>query len=100
MHGKDACYHASVRRQDNRKSLRTANGSKGFFCAHSACKVEAVDTTAAGDTFTGYFLPVTLRHGEADTALHTAAVAAGIAVSRKGAEPAISMTDEGKRVPA
>ncbi len=52
-------------------------------------KVEAVDTTAAGDTFTGYFLSEILRHGEADRALRVATVAAGIAVSRKGAEPSI-----------
>ena len=52
-------------------------------------KVEAVDTTAAGDTFTGYFLSESLRHGEADRALRVATVAAGIAVSRKGAEPSI-----------
>ena len=52
-------------------------------------KVDAVDTTAAGDTFTGYFLSEILRHGDAHKALRTASVAAGIAVSRKGAEPSI-----------
>ena len=52
-------------------------------------KVEAVDTTAAGDTFTGFFLSEILRHGDAQKALRTASVAAGIAVSRKGAEPSI-----------
>ena len=57
-------------------------------------KVQAVDTTAAGDTFTGYFLSEMLRHGDADKALHTAAAAAGIAVSRKGAEPSIPAMDE------
>lgn len=57
-------------------------------------KVEAVDTTAAGDTFTGFFLSELLHHGDAPKALHTAAVAAGIAVSRKGAEPSIPMMNE------
>lgn len=52
-------------------------------------KVEAVDTTAAGDTFTGFFLSEILQHGDAAKALRTASVAAGIAVSRKGAEPSI-----------
>jgi ribokinase len=61
-----------------------------------AFEVEAVDTTAAGDTFTGFFLSEMLRHGDADKALHTAAVAAGIAVSRKGAEPSIPHIDEVK----
>ena len=59
-------------------------------------KVQAVDTTAAGDTFTGFFLSEVLRHGDADKALRTAAVAAGIAVSRKGAEPSIPHIDEVK----
>lgn len=52
-------------------------------------KVEVADTTAAGDTFTGYFLSGMLHHGDAERALRTASVAAGIAVSRKGAEPSI-----------
>ena len=59
-------------------------------------KVNAVDTTAAGDTFTGFFLSELLRHGDAARALHTASVAAGIAVSRKGAEPSIPMIAEVK----
>lgn len=57
-------------------------------------KVQAVDTTAAGDTFTGYFLSEMLYHGDAAKALRTASVAAGIAVSRKGAEPSIPTMDE------
>ncbi len=52
-------------------------------------RVQAVDTTAAGDTFTGFFLSELLHHGDAEKALHIASVAAGIAVSRKGAEPSI-----------
>ncbi|MBQ7865030.1 MAG: ribokinase [Clostridia bacterium] len=60
--------------------------------------VQAVDTTAAGDTFTGYFLSEMLRHGEADRALRMASVAAGIAVSRKGAEPSIPMLSEVKDI--
>ena len=57
-------------------------------------KVNAVDTTAAGDTFTGFFLSEILRHGDAQKALRIASVAAGIAVSRKGAEPSIPMMAE------
>ena len=57
-------------------------------------KVDAVDTTAAGDTFTGFFLSEILRHGNAEKALRTASVAAGIAVSRKGAEPSIPLMAE------
>ena len=66
------------------------NGVRCFCGIH---KVDAVDTTAAGDTFTGFFLSEILRHGDATQALRTASVAAGIAVSRKGAEPSIPMME-------
>ena len=66
----------------------------GARCQCGVHKVEAVDTTAAGDTFTGFFLSGILRHGDAQKALRTASVAAGIAVSRKGAEPSIPMMAE------
>ncbi len=51
--------------------------------------VQVVDTTAAGDTFTGYFLSEIVHGSTAQVALHTAAVAAGISVTRQGAEPSI-----------
>ena len=66
------------------------NGARYFCGIH---KVEAVDTTAAGDTFTGFFLSEILRHGDADKALRIASVAAGIAVSLKGAEPSIPIME-------
>lgn len=56
--------------------------------------VQVADTTAAGDTFTGYFLSEMLRHGDAAQALRIASAAAGLAVSRKGAEPSIPLMDE------
>ncbi len=56
--------------------------------------VQVADTTAAGDTFTGYFLSEILRHGDAAQALRIASAAAGLAVSRKGAEPSIPLMDE------
>jgi len=65
-----------------------------FTCG--AHKVQVVDTTAAGDTFTGFFLSEMLRHGDAAKALRVASVAAGIAVSRKGAEPSIPRMSEVK----
>lgn len=75
--------------------FRSSDGQR-FVCG--VHPVQAVDTTAAGDTFTGYFLSEMLRHGEADRALRMASVAAGIAVSRKGAEPSIPMLSEVKDV--
>ncbi len=67
-----------------------------FTCG--AHQVQAVDSTAAGDTFTGYFLSEMLRHGDATKALQVASVAAGIAVSRKGAEPSIPLYREVEEV--
>ncbi len=69
-------------------------GSDGTRQAMGIHRTKAVDTTAAGDTFTGFFLSEMLRHGDASKALHLASVAAGIAVSRKGAEPSIPLMDE------
>lgn len=51
--------------------------------------VEAVDTTAAGDTFTGYFIAELLEKNNAVEGLETAAKAAAIAVTRHGAAPSI-----------
>ena len=75
-------------------SVYQTNAGQRFTCGIH--KVAAVDTTAAGDTFTGFFLSEILHHGTAEKALHTAAIAAGIAVSRKGAEPSIPMMTEVK----
>ena len=56
--------------------------------------VKAVDTTAAGDTFSGYFLSVLLKEDDAQKALWTAAIASGLAVSRPGASTSIPYIDE------
>jgi len=69
--------------------------------ARFACgihKVSAVDTTAAGDTFTGFLLSELMKSGNAQEALKVASVAAGIAVSRKGAEPSIPLMGEVRQV--
>ena len=63
-------------------------------CYQEICKVKAVDTTAAGDTFSGYFLASVLGGKTPAQALKTATVASGIAVSRKGAVPSIPTAEE------
>lgn len=68
-----------------------ADGQR-FFCPASPC--DCVDTTAAGDTFTGYFLTEYLEHGDAAEALRRAAAASAIAVSRKGASSSIPRREE------
>lgn len=59
--------------------------------------VPVVDTTAAGDTFTGYFIGGLQRGEEPKAALEHAAKAAAIAVSRAGAAPSIPARDEVER---
>lgn len=62
--------------------------------AQRAYLVETVDTTAAGDTFTGYLL-ADLAGGESIAhALDFAARASALAVSKKGAAPSIPMREE------
>ena len=61
--------------------------------AQDACKCNAVDTTAAGDTFTGYFLQAA-QGGDIPYALRRAAQAAAIAVERPGAAAKIPLAQE------
>ncbi len=55
----------------------------------AAARVKPVDTTAAGDTFTGYFIAARLRGDSPQLALREAAAASGICVTRPGAVPSI-----------
>lgn len=57
-------------------------------------KVKAVDTTAAGDTFTGFFLASVMEGKNVAEALRMAAKASSIAVSRPGAMPSIPTLKE------
>ncbi len=56
---------------------------------HPAFSVEVVDTTAAGDTFIGYFLASTVNGKSPKEAVCAATAAAALAVSKKGAAPSI-----------
>jgi len=57
-------------------------------------KVKAVDTTAAGDTFTGYFLAGLADGMAIPEVLRMSAKASSIAVTREGAVPSIPTRDE------
>ena len=57
-------------------------------------KVNTIDTTAAGDTFTGYFFAQTAMGNSVENSLKIASVASAIAVSRKGASVSIPMLNE------
>lgn len=76
-------------------------GEKGCIYTDATCElyqpafsVTAVDTTAAGDTFTGYFV-AGLASGEAmKDVLCIASVASAISVTRSGAAPSIPVRSE------
>ena len=82
-------------RYKNLKVILTL-GIKGCIYADSECElyqpafeVKAVDTTAAGDTFTGYFVAELSRGTQYPEILKIASAASAVAVSRKGAAPSI-----------
>ena len=60
----------------------------------SIVPAHTVDTTAAGDTFTGYFLHALLQGEAIQQALKTAACASAITVSRPGAGRSIPAAEE------
>ena len=76
-------------------------GSKGVIYSYKdvmieqpAYKVEAVDTTAAGDTFIGYFISGLVRQLEMKEILKLASKASSITVTRKGSSSSIPTLDE------
>ena len=76
-------------------------GADGAYCMHGGevifqpCfKVKAVDTTAAGDTFTGYFVAGMAEGRSLAERMERAAKASSIAVSRMGAADSIPMPEE------
>jgi len=62
--------------------------------SHASYKVPVVDTTAAGDTFCGYFLAGLCSQKPVSVCLEEASAAAAIAVSRTGAAPSIPTYSE------
>ncbi|MDR0526337.1 MAG: ribokinase [Spirochaetaceae bacterium] len=71
-------------------------GKHGVLCAsrnnvyrHGTYDVNVVDTTAAGDTFTGFFISQIIDGKNIETALRIASLASSIAVSRAGAAASI-----------
>ena len=71
-------------------------GAQGSICCRDgeivrceAEKVKAVDTTAAGDTYTGFFISAMSRGESIQTAMRLATRASAISVTRPGASPSI-----------
>lgn len=63
-------------------------------CHAGIFKVDAVDTTAAGDTFTGYFISSIIDGLPVEEGLRLASKASAIAVTREGAAPSIPTKEE------
>lgn len=74
------------------------NGSvyqdNSYSCKQRIFKTKVIDTTGAGDTFLGFFVASILRGNSAGTSLKTAAMAASLAVSKKGAAQSIPMLED------
>lgn len=74
------------------------NGSYYDDGAQQACRsafpVQAVDTTGAGDTYTGYFLAGVAEGLAVQSAMALASKAAAISVTRPGAAPSIPRREE------
>ena len=69
-------------------------GKDGRVWSSGIYPTTAVDTTAAGDTYTGFFLSEAVKTGNIEAALKTAAIASGISVSRPGASQSIPCIKE------
>ncbi|MEG1896005.1 MAG: ribokinase [Oscillospiraceae bacterium] len=61
---------------------------------NSAYNVKSVDSTAAGDTFTGYFMAGYIAGEAPEKIIETASKAAAISVTRKGAAESIPTVDD------
>ena len=59
-----------------------------------AIPVRAVDTTAAGDTYTGYFVAALMEGKALKECMQLATAAAAICVTREGAAPSIPFRAE------
>lgn len=70
------------------------SGSDGMLLTHGIYPTDVKDTTAAGDTFCGYYLACMAIGSSPADALEKASAASSIAVSREGASPSIPSIGE------
>ncbi|MEK8127958.1 ribokinase [Paenibacillus filicis] len=68
------------------------NGTENVY--REGRKVQAVDTTAAGDTFSGTLAAMIVAGRSLDESVHLAQLAASISVTRQGAQPSIPALSE------
>ena len=97
---REALMNGLVKRFPEAKIVLTLGGDGSVYrdgdtvLRQGIYKVPVVDTTAAGDTFTGYFIGGLQLGEDPKTALEHAAKAAAIAVSRPGAAPSVPNREE------
>lgn len=82
-------------------SILLTLGSRGAVCLHNGerhsigvCSVKAVDTTAAGDTFSGYFMYGVLHGLPIPECLRLATAASALCVGRAGAADSVPLKAE------
>ena len=91
----EAILDTLLSRYPRLKVVLTLGGDGSVYKSASECHrqpifaVKAVDTTAAGDTFTGYFAAAMVEEKPVNEALELAACAAAMAVARAGASVSI-----------
>ena len=92
---------AFIRQQAPHLKILLTQGKKGsiYFdrdqvIRQNAYRVRSVDTTAAGDTYTGYFIANLSRGCSCKEAMNMASAASAISVSRAGASSSIPTEQE------
>jgi len=68
--------------------------NKNQIIRQDAYKVDVIDTTAAGDTFMGYFISGILQGKDIKYSLNLASKASALSVTRKGAASSIPELSE------
>lgn len=98
---KDICACAGKLLDKGVKNVIVTLGGKGSLLLNEegavtvpACKVKAVDTTAAGDTYNGALCVALARGMSIVDAIGFATKAAAISVTRPGAQPSVPTLDE------
>ena len=81
-----------ILKQSSKGALVASRGGKR--CNAEAFKVDAVDSTAAGDAFNGAFAVALMRGMSVRDSTRFAAAAAAISVTRAGAQPSLASEEE------
>lgn len=96
----DAILRTMAERYPDADVVLTLGSAGSVFSGHgqtvrqSIFHVHAVDTTAAGDTFTGYFVSSFFAGRPVKECMELASKASAISVSRNGAAPSIPSLEE------